>query len=65
MTRKTGIKRGPLPKDFVYKKKSFTVDRKYGGLETDDAKKFHRCDTGIIIIINEIPSLYKKEMSTI
>ncbi|KAK2712728.1 hypothetical protein QYM36_011425, partial [Artemia franciscana] len=45
MTRKTGIKRGPLPKDFVYKKKSFTVDRKYGGLETDDAKKFHRCDT--------------------
>ncbi|XP_065581768.1 integrator complex subunit 6-like isoform X2 [Artemia franciscana] len=48
MTRKTGIKRGPLPKDFVYKKKFFTIDRKYGGFETDDAKKFHRCNTGKI-----------------
>jgi hypothetical protein len=50
-TGKTGIKRGPLPKDFVYQNKSFTVDKKYGGLVTGNVKKFHRCDTGIIIII--------------
>ncbi|XP_065557457.1 integrator complex subunit 6-like isoform X1 [Artemia franciscana] len=62
MTRKTGIKRGPLPKDFVYKKSSFTVDRKYGGLETDDAKKFHRCD---IVLCSQISHTHKMDGKTV